>query len=479
MFLRMVYDEKLAQASYVVGCQRSGEAIVFDPARDVDRYIEVARANGLRLVGAAETHIHADFLSGVRELHEGHGAHAYVSAEGGEEWRSKWLERVSGERATFLRDGDVFEVGGVRVEVMHTPGHTPEHVCYLITDTGSGATEPMGVISGDFVFVGDLGRPDLLESAAGQVGAAEPSAHALYSSVRRFLGLADYVQVWPAHGAGSACGKALGAVPSSTVGYERRFNPAFARAEDEGAFVDFILADQPEPPMYFARMKAWNRDGVPILGGLPRPAELSGEALAERARAGATIIDVRTWEAFRNGHVPGSLWGPPGAPFHMAIGSYAAPSEELVLVADEGAVEGIVRDLVRIGLDKVVGWARPESLAGLRGLARVDEIDPSDAGASIPEGACIVDVRSAAEHARRSIPGTAHHPYTRLPERLDEIPTDEPIVVHCRTGVRSGASWSYLSRSGRRVINLAGGIERWAGAGRPVSSGDLKSPARA
>ncbi|MCP4938870.1 MAG: MBL fold metallo-hydrolase, partial [Phycisphaeraceae bacterium] len=262
MLFRLIYDDDLAQASYLVGCQRTGEAIVFDPERDIDRYLDLAAAQGLRIVAAAETHIHADFLSGVREFAVRGNAKAYVSGEGGADWQSEW---VDGCDHRVLRDGDTFEVGNIRFTAVHSPGHTPEHLSYLVTDLGGGADTPMGVITGDFVFVGDLGRPDLLESAAGIEGMMEPSARTLAASAQGFLRFDDHLQVWPAHGSGSACGKALGAVPQSTVGYERRFNHALSLAGDEQAFVDHILAGQPEPPAYFARMKAWNRDGVPLL----------------------------------------------------------------------------------------------------------------------------------------------------------------------------------------------------------------------
>ncbi|MFT3881547.1 MAG: MBL fold metallo-hydrolase [Gemmatales bacterium] len=220
MFLRMVYDDKLAEAAYLIGCQKTGDAIVIDPQRDVDRYETLAAANGLRIVAVAETHIHADFLSGARELAE-KGAKVYVSDEGDADWKYQWLNLKTGGGSyayQLLKDGDTFKVGNIEFKAVHTPGHTPEHLSYMVTDRGGGADKPLGVATGDFVFVGDLGRPDLLESAAGVVGKADSSAHQLYQTVRKFMDWPDYLQVWPAHGAGSACGKALGAVPQSTVG---------------------------------------------------------------------------------------------------------------------------------------------------------------------------------------------------------------------------------------------------------------------
>jgi hydroxyacylglutathione hydrolase len=267
MYFRQIFDPELAQYAYIIGCQATGEALVIDPERDIDRYVEIAGEEGLRIVAVTETHIHADFLSGAREFAEQHGVKLYLSDEGDENWKYFWA-KDSDYDVTFLKDGDVFDVGNIRIRAVHTPGHTPEHVSFLVTDRGGGASEPMGIASGDFVFVGDLGRPDLLETAAGVAGAREPSARRLFDSTKRFLALDDHVQVWPGHGAGSACGKALGAVPQSTVGYERRFNAGLS-FDEEQSFVDAILDGQPEPPIYFARMKELNKSGVPILGDPP------------------------------------------------------------------------------------------------------------------------------------------------------------------------------------------------------------------
>ena len=223
MFFRQIYDEGLAQAAYLIGCQKTGDAIVIDPARDIDRYVDLAARNDLKIVAVTETHIHADFLSGSRELAEQTGARLYVSDEGSADWKYGWLEAYD---HVLIKNDDRFRVGNIEFRVVHTPGHTPEHVAFLVTDVGGGADSPMGALTGDFVFVGDVGRPDLLETAAGIQGVKEDSARDLFRSANGFLGLEDYMQVRPAHGAGSACGKALGAVPQSTVGYERQFNPA-------------------------------------------------------------------------------------------------------------------------------------------------------------------------------------------------------------------------------------------------------------
>ncbi|HEX9660555.1 MAG TPA: MBL fold metallo-hydrolase, partial [Rhodothermales bacterium] len=370
MLFRQIFDPKLAQYAYLIGCQQTGEAILFDPERDIDRYVDLAEEEALRIVAVAETHIHADFLSGARELAERFRVRVYLSDEGDEAWKYEWIkeERKAGGRYDYvlLRDGDEFTVGNIRFTVLHTPGHTPEHLAYLVTDKGGGADEPMGIISGDFVFVGDLGRPDLLEQAAGLHGVQEPSARQLFRSLPRFTELGDYIQVWPAHGAGSTCGKSLGAVPQSTVGYEKRFNASLDAARNgEEAFVGAILAGQPEPQMYFARMKRDNKLGAPVLGNLPSPRELSGSELIEAVRGGdSLIVDTRLDRpSFFARHVTGSLYAPFNKAFNTVIGSLVVDEgKPLILIIEAGDVDAAVRDLVRIGYDNVVAFADERTL---------------------------------------------------------------------------------------------------------------------
>ena len=265
MLLKRIYDTKLAQASYLIGCAATGEAIVVDPNRDIDQYLRAAADEGLTIAVVTETHIHADFVSGSRELVERTGAQLLLSDEGDADWKYAFASAAS---ATLLHDGDSFMVGNLKFEVMHTPGHTPEHLTFLVTDTPA-TDRPMGAITGDFIFVGDVGRPDLLERAAKMQGTMEASARTLFRSLQRFKQFPDHLQIWPGHGAGSACGKALGAVPSSTLGYERFANWGLATtSEDE--FVQAVLAGQPEPPKYFAEMKRINKMGPAILGGMAR-----------------------------------------------------------------------------------------------------------------------------------------------------------------------------------------------------------------
>ena len=479
MLLRQIHDPSLAQYAYLVGCQKTGEALVVDPERDVDRYLAAAAAEGLTITHVAETHVHADFLSGARDLADAVGARLYLSTEGDDAgWGSAWAE--GRDDVTFLRDGDTFAVGNIEVRAVHTPGHTPEHLAYLVTDHGGGADEPMGLLSGDFVFVGDLGRPDLLEQAAGQDGAQEPAARDLYASVQRFLDLGDHVQVWPGHGAGSACGKALGAVPQSTVGYERRFNGMIdAARRGETAFVDAILDGQPEPPLYFARMKAQNRDGVPPLRSLPTPRALAPDELADLAGAGlggVVVVDTRPdRSAFMAAHLPGSLYAPLGPTFSTVVGSYVtAPETPLVLVAPQARVDEAVRDLARIGLDRVEAYATYETLAAhVQGEGETSQIPEVDfhAVADRGDGAAILDVRRQSEHESGAVPGATHVPHVRLADRLGEVPDGSPLYVHCQSGARAAVAAAFLASRGHDVAWVNDGFARYREVGPVETAG--------
>jgi hydroxyacylglutathione hydrolase len=469
MLFRMLYDDKLAQASYLIGCQRTGEALVIDPERDVDRYLEAVKREGMKITAIAETHIHADYLSGARELAERTGARVYVSDEGDENWKYRWLDHKQGGGSydyRLLKDGDTFQVGNIELQALHTPGHTPEHISFMVTDRGGGANEPMGVATGDFVFVGDVGRPDLLETAAGHAGAKEPAARVLFQSLQRFKTLPEYLQVWPAHGSGSACGKALGAVPQSTVGYEKRFNAAITEASEENRFVKSVLAGQTEPPLYFARMKRENKEGPALLGKLPAPKLLDAKTLKKLAHEKAFIIDTRPWPQFCESHVEGALWAPLNNYFPNVTGSYLEPGAPFYLIVEESRVREAVTDLIRIGLDSVAGYATPAVFEQYRAEGgKVTQI------ASMPmeklkdraslEGATVLDVRGAAEFEAGHVRNAINVAYTHLPKRLVEVPKNRQILVHCRTDNRSAIAAALLQRHGYRVTHLGGGYVAW------------------
>ncbi len=471
MFLRMVYDDKLAEAAYLIGCQRTGEAIVIDPERDIDRYESLAAANALKIVAVAETHIHADFLSGAREFAE-KGAKVYVSDEGDADWKYQWLDKKSGGGSynhRLLRDGDTFAVGNIEFKALHTPGHTPEHICFMVTDRGGGADKPIGVATGEFVFVGDLGRPDLLESAAGLVGKADPSAHRLYGTVRKFMEWPDYLQVWPAHGAGSACGKALGSVPQSTVGYEKMFNASIRAAESEQRFVDYILDGQPEPPLYFARMKRDNKAGPRVLGEIPKPRQMSASELKAIDGRTNAIVDTRPWAAFKVAHPLGALWLPVNNSFSTDAGSMIDEREAICLIVDPGKLDDAVRGLIRVGLDNIAGWFDVGQFAQLEAVGtRMEstaEVTVAEATEMIRKHSpYLLDTRRKAEFAEGHLPGAANISHTRLLSRTSEVPQNRHILVNCLSGGRSGRACALLQKHGHSVTNLAGGFKAWENA---------------
>ncbi|MCZ6507520.1 MAG: MBL fold metallo-hydrolase [Acidobacteria bacterium] len=470
MLFRQIMDPSLAQYAYLIGCQQTREAVIVDPERDIDRYLEIAEAEGLTITAVTETHIHADFLSGAREFAERTRAKLYLSDEGDSDWKYGWADG-HGYDTTLLKNGDTFQVGNIELKALHTPGHTPEHLSFLVTDHGGGASEPMGILSGDFVFVGDLGRPDLLESAAGVIGAREPSAHRLHESVQQFLELPDFLQVWPAHGAGSACGKALGAVPMSTVGYERRFNAAIdAASRGEEQFVQAILDGQPEPPLYFARMKSLNRSGPPVLGELPTPRHLSTEEL-ERAsgRVDAVVVDTRTdRKRFMKAHLPRSLYAPLGKSFPTVVGSYVDPKEDIILVIAPDRVDEAVRNLIRIGLDRIGGFIVPDELSQAGSLVSTKIVSFDELEELASNDLTVLDVRGAAEFARRRIPEAINIAHTRLRAQHHEVPSQGPIYVHCQGGARAAVAAAFLERMGHEVLFIDDLFSNWqAAAGAP------------
>jgi hydroxyacylglutathione hydrolase len=470
MLLKRFYDTKLAQASYLVGCQATGEAIVVDPHRDVEHYLRAAAEEGLRVTHVTETHIHADFVSGSRELAERAGATLLLSDEGGDDWRYAY----AAARARLLHDGDTIRVGNVRLDVLHTPGHTPEHLSFVITDTAA-SDRPMGALTGDFIFVGDVGRPDLLERAAKISGTMEASARALFASIQRFAQLPDYLQVWPGHGAGSACGKSLGAVPSTTLGYEKLASWAFATA-DEGDFVRTVLAGQPEPPRYFAEMKRINREGPRPLGSFSRPSHHASDSLALRLAQGALVIDTRSALAFAARHVPGTINIPLNRSFTTWAGSLIPYDREFHLLAADGgpALDEAVRDLAMIGLDRIAGYFTADAIdawaASGGTLQSTEQMTPRELSDAIAAGDVqVVDVRGRSEWDAGHLPGVPNIPLGQLAEHLAELSPEKPVVVHCQGGGRSAIAASLLRANGvGRVINMTGGFGEWEKQGLRV-----------
>lgn len=462
MLLKYFYDHRLAQASYMVGCQASQQAIVIDPARDITPYLEAARDEELQITHITETHIHADFVSGARELAAATGARLYLSDMGDSNWKYAFAD----SNTVLLHDSDSFMVGNVRIEAIHTPGHTPEHLIFQVTDT-RGADQPMGLFTGDCLFVGNIGRPDLLEEVAGFLGTKEIGARGQFRNIQHLKTLPDYLQIWPGHGAGSACGKGLGAIPTSTLGYEKLFNPAF-QISDETQFVEWLLTDQPEAPFYFAQMKRVNKTGPALLSTLTIPARLSPDRL-DSLLSSALVIDTRSTECFARQHAPGSINIPFSSQnFNTYAGWYVDFDAPTYLIAEESDLLHIVTMLRAIGVDNIPGYFTADVVQAYQG--RVVHINPVHAAGMVrSDRACLLDVRGMDEYQDSHIPGAVHIPMGYVPGRAVELPHDRPLIVQCGGGLRSQVVASLLQRQGfTNVLNLAGGIDNWKRAGLPI-----------
>jgi hydroxyacylglutathione hydrolase len=479
MIIKRLFETKLAQTSYLIGCLEHREAIVIDPNRDAEQYLKLAEAEGVRIAHVTETHIHADYLSGSRELASRTGATLYLSDEGDESWKYQFAGEPNVKR---LKHGDRITVGNVLIDVLHTPGHTPEHLTFLVTD-GLVANEPIGAATGDFIFVGDVGRPDLLERAAHVAGTMETSAKTLYRSLQTFESRPDWLQIWPGHGAGSACGKGISAIPQSTLGYERRFNWAL-QPMSETDFVRRVLTGQPEPPKYFAEMKRLNKEGPRILHGFRRPELLDAGALEHALAADALVVDTRPAVHFAAAHVPGTICIPLNKSFTTYAGWLVPFTGDFYVIVDDsvsGAIDTVVRDLAMIGLDRIAGYFDAAvidqwSAAG-RPLGQVQQITAMDLRQSVARGAVtVVDVRNQVEWDEGHIPGAQHIPLGYLPDRLGEIPRSKPIVVQCQTGARSMIGASLLQSHGiETAINLAGGLSNWQSHGFDVRASEAET----
>ena len=460
MFVKRFFEPSLAQASYLIGCQQTDEAIVIDANRDVEQYLEAAAQEGLRITHVTETHIHADYVSGSRELAHRTGASLCLSDEGDKDWKYQF------DHARKLKHGDRISIGNIRIDVLHTPGHTPEHLTFLITD-GAAADQPIAAVTGDFVFVGDVGRPDLLEKAANIKGTMESGARVLFASLQKFAKHEDWLQIWPGHGAGSACGKGISAIPSSTLGYEKRFNWAFNK-NTESEFVEAVLSGQPEPPKYFAKMKRINKEGPAILGDFHVPAKLDATKLPDLIARKVLVIDTRPAAEYAAGHIPGTI----NIPFNSSFVTWAGwlvQSDEFYLLVDSATASSQLHELARslalIGIDRISGYFDASAAIG---RATVAQITPKELAPKL-KTVTVVDVRSGNEWNEGHLPGAVHIPLGYLLDRLGDIPSDRPVVVQCQSGGRSSIAASILERAGfRDVANLTGGLGAWTASGLPL-----------
>jgi glyoxylase-like metal-dependent hydrolase (beta-lactamase superfamily II)/rhodanese-related sulfurtransferase len=460
VYFKQFYLGCLAHASYLIGSR--GEAAVVDPRRDVEEYLAEAAGQGLVIRWVIETHLHADFVGGHRELAERTGASVVFGAR---------AEAAFPHRA--VRDGDEIRVGDVVLRFLETPGHTPESLCILVTD-GAVSDQPQLVLTGDTLFIGDVGRPDL----AGSRGLSpQQMASMLYDSLhRKLLTLADGVAVYPAHGAGSLCGRNISKETSSTIGEQRRTNYAL-RPMSREEFVRLTTADLPEQPRYFALDVELNRGGAAPLAALPLPAALAPAEVRRRAEAGALVLDVRSAAAFGAGHVPGSINVGLQGQFASWAGTLLPAGRPLVLVADDEAdVREAVMRLARVGLESVAGYlaggVAAWDAAGL-GVGRLGQITVDELRARRDEdpGLVVLDVRRPGEYAAGHVPGAVLIPLDRLEAEAARLEPARRLAVVCAGGYRSSAAASLLLRLGSsELANVVGGTAAWIAAGLPVES---------
>lgn len=470
MLLEQIKAEGLAHYSYLVGDEGAGVCAVIDPRRDVEVYLERAQRAGVRIIAILETHIHADFVSGSRELAARTGAPIYVGAEG----------EVRFEHRP-LHDGDRIELGKLHLDVLHVPGHTPEHVAFVISG-GQGAAEPWGVFTGDTLFAGEVGRPDLLGA-----GTEEGLARALYRSLHeKLLPLGDDVIIYPAHGEGSPCGASIGERKTSTIGYERRNNPLF-QARDEARFAAELLEAQSPAPAYYPRMKRINAEGPRVLGALPALEPLDAADVARMGDdPGTVLLDLREIEAFGGAHIPGSINIALRDAFPIWVGRMLDPDARLLLIAaHEGQLEAARTHLLRIGYERIAGYlrggirgwteqGRPFDSLPLLGVAALRE--RIEAGGDLQ----VLDVRSHQEWAEGHIPTARHIYLADLPGQLDRLDRERPVAVYCGSGYRASLAASLLKRGGfRHVYNVPGSMAAWKAAGYPLEGSTEGAPVAA
>ncbi|MCD8850442.1 persulfide dioxygenase-sulfurtransferase CstB [Staphylococcus arlettae] len=437
MFFKQFYDNHLSQASYLVGCQRTGEAMIIDPVRDLTKYMEVADSEGFTITQAAETHIHADFASGIRDVPERLNANIYVSGEGDDQLSYKNMP----EHTNFVKNQDIIQVGNIKLEVLHTPGHTPESISFLLTDEGGGSSVPMGLFSGDFIFVGDIGRPDLLEKSVQMEDTTEIGAKQMYQSIEGVKDLPDYIQIWPGHGAGSPCGKALGAIPMSTLGYEKINNWAF-NVTDESKFVETLTSNQPAPPHHFAQMKKINQFGM----NMYQPYDVF-PSLDNARRA----FDLRSKEAFHGGHTEGTINIPYNQNFINQIGWYLDYENSIDLIGDKSTVEQATHTLQLIGFDNVAGYRLPKSEILTQFIHSVDMTGKEE---------YILDVRNEEEWNNGHLDQAVNIPHGKLLNENIPFNKEDKIYVHCQSGARSSIAVGILENKGfENVVNIREGYQ--------------------
>ena len=457
MFFHQFYLGCLSHASYLIGDEKTGTAIVVDPQRDTEQYVTMAAKQGLRIEHVFLTHFHADFLAGHLELRDKFGAQLYVGHRGNTEYE-----------VTPLRQGDRFEWGDIAIEVRETPGHTPESVCLLVFDDVTPGADPYGVLTGDTLFIGDVGRPDLF----GSVGTtANELAALLYESLHtQLMPLPDETRVYPAHGAGSMCGKNLSTETSSTIGAQRHTNVALKAGSVE-EFVALVTADQPEAPAYFSIDAMLNQKERPTLEGQIERA-LHGYPIDDflKRAEGGQILDVRDDETFAAAHLPGSINIGLDGRFATWCGSVLDPEKPIWGIAPTGREREAILRLGRIGFDHAAGYL--ENAEAVLATAETRSFDRFSPESLAGESVMRVDVRQPGEFAAGHLEQSTSMPLAQVLRRIDELPRETPIAFICKTGYRSATAISLLEREGfTNLIDLHGGVDRWLAEGRGLTAG--------
>jgi glyoxylase-like metal-dependent hydrolase (beta-lactamase superfamily II)/rhodanese-related sulfurtransferase len=466
MLIQQFYLQCLAHASYVVADEASGQAAVVDPQRDIEQYLAFAEEHGLRITHVFLTHLHADFLAGHLELRDRVGARICLGSKAQAEYDFQRLD-----------DGDEIALGSVRLRALHTPGHTPESISILVFDDAKGtAAEPVAVLTGDTLFVGDVGRPDLRVALG---WSAADLGNLLYDSLHeKLLTLPDSSLVYPAHGAGSLCGKAISKETFSTIGEQRRSNYALQPMGKE-EFVALVTTDQPDAPAYFTYDAVLNTKERPTLDETlareVQPIPLDGVLALQES--GAQVLDTRDPSEFAAAHLAGSINVGLGGQYATWVGTVLKPDHPVVIIAVPGREREAATRLGRIGFDQVVGYLQGglESLASRPELTRTTErLGPDVAATRVGDGAVLLDVRAPNERFDKRIRGSLAIPLTQLEARMAEVPRDTPVIVHCAGGYRSSIAASMLTHAGMRdVAELAGGIAAWEQAHLPVEGASV------
>jgi hydroxyacylglutathione hydrolase len=468
MLLRRIYDSALAQASYLVGCPTTKEAIIIDPTCDIDRYFDLAASEGYRISAVAETHVHADFVSGVCGFVTHHAVTAYISAEGPDSPWTNATTLAASARIVRIHAGDSFTVGALTFTARHTPGHTRESLSFELARGG----ETRLLFSGDFLFAGDVGRPDLGAFATEGMTLRE-AIDRLRESIASLEDLPSDTQVLPGHGAGSECGKSICNLPATTIGIERVINRAVRTYAEGGDFESAVMAGATEPPPYFARVKKLNEAGARSFAVLPHIAELDCEAFARCAtRPEFTVIDTRSWNDYLDARLPYSISAPFEPSFGATVANYLEEDDRLVLITPRARVVEIVRLLLRVGVapESIEGFIEPAAVSllatGSFATEGVDEVSAAKAHAMIERGeVSVLDVRTCREFSAGHLPSAKHIPFTHLRSRVQELDNTRPVICYCRGGGRSARAAAYLARHGLTALNMRGGYWPYAGRG--------------